>query len=46
MKRRDFVKTAAAGAAAGSVPVLATPSRADAAGPGTRPGPPGAPAID
>ena len=28
MKRRDFVKTAAAGAAAGAVPALAVPSRA------------------
>ncbi len=30
MKRRDFVKTAAAGAAAGAVPVLAVPPRANA----------------
>ncbi len=30
MKRRDFVKTAAAGAAAGAVPVLAGPSSANA----------------
>ena len=45
MKRRDFVKTAAAVAAAGSVPVLATPSRADAADPATQPGQPAAPAI-
>ena len=30
MKRRDFVKTAAAGAAAGTVPALAAPSRAAA----------------
>ncbi|MDE2804621.1 MAG: isoaspartyl peptidase/L-asparaginase [Gemmatimonadota bacterium] len=45
MKRRDFVKTAAAGAAVGSVPVLATPARARASGPGTRPASPAAPAI-
>ena len=45
MKRRDFVKTAAAGAAGGRGPGLAAPTRADAAGPATRPGPPGAPAI-
>ena len=45
MKRRDFVKTAAAGAAVGSVPVLATPSGAAATDPATRPGQPAAPAI-
>lgn len=45
MKRRDFVKTAAAGAAASSVPVLATPSRAAATDPATRPVSPTAPAV-
>ncbi len=45
MKRRDFVKTAAAGAAAGTVPALATPSRADATDPAMRPAQPAQPAA-
>ena len=42
MKRRDFVKTAAAGAAVGSVPALKTPSGAGAADRATRPAQPAA----
>ena len=45
MKRRDFVKTAAAGAAVGSVPALATPSRAAATDLATRSALPTAPAV-
>ena len=45
MKRRDFVKTAAAGAAVGSMPVLATPVSAGATGLAPRPASPAAPAV-
>jgi len=45
MKRRDFVKTAAASAAVGAVPALAAPSRAAAGQPGAGAAKGAAPAI-